>query len=106
MSFLPQGMDCPLLDANALRDHFLHHTLEPSTFISEEIRSLRDVAAVMKRNLFIRDVTGNVEVDGRKLKEYLSVQEQLVKLYQAPLSRMNFFSSSTTVFEPVRRSTT
>ena len=33
--YLEQGLDAPLLSAEQLKIHFLEHTLEPSTFLSE-----------------------------------------------------------------------
>lgn len=94
-----QGLDAPLLTAEQLKIHFLEHTLEPSTFLSEEIRSLRDVADVLKKNLFERDVQGNVDVHEKKLKNLLQVQQQIVALYNQPVEKMNFYSSNTSVVQ-------
>lgn len=94
-----QGLDCPLLSKEQLKVHFLHHTLEPSTFLSEEIRSLRDVADVIKTNLFSRDVSGNVDVNQKKLKDLISVQQQIVALYRTPIGSMNFFDPTTSVYK-------
>tara|TARA_B100000787_G_scaffold87028_1_gene64267 strand:+ start:24273 stop:24956 length:684 start_codon:yes stop_codon:yes gene_type:complete len=94
-----QGMDCPLLTKEQLRVHFLQHTLEPSTFLSEEIRSLRDVADILKNNLLERNIQGNVDVNEKELKKLISVQQQIVQLYRTPISSMNFFDPTTTVFK-------
>jgi len=92
-----QGLDCPLLTKEQLKVHFLHHTLEPSTFLSEEIRSLRDIADVLKTNLFERDVQGNVDVKEKKLKELITVQQQIITLYRTPIQSLNFFDPTTSV---------
>jgi hypothetical protein len=97
--YCEQGLDCPLLTKEQLKVHFLHHTLEPSTFLSEEIRSLRDIADVLKTNLFERDVQGNVDVNPKKLKDLMSVQQQIVTLYRTPISTMNFFDPTTSVYK-------
>lgn len=99
-----QGLNCPLLTKEQLRDHFLHHTLEPTTFLSEEIRSLRDVADVLKKNLFERDVSGNVDVQEKKLKNLLQVQQQIVTLYNQNVEKMNFYSSNTSVVAQSKKS--
>lgn len=99
-----QGMDCPLLTKEQLKVHFLEHTLEPSTFISEEIRSLRDIADVLKTNLFERDLQGNVDVSQKKLKDLISVQQQIVALYRTPISSMNFFDPITSVYKKQKSS--
>ena len=101
-----QGLDCPLLTKEQLKLHFLHHTLEPSTFLSEEIRSLRDVADVIKTNLFERDVSGNVDVNPKKLKNLISVQQQIITLYRTPIASMNFFDPTTSVYKKQKSATT
>ena len=98
-----QGLDCPLLTKEQLKVHFLHHTLEPSTFLSEEIRSLRDIAGVIKTNLFERDVSGHVDVNQKKLKDLISVQQQIVTLYRTPIASMNFFDPTTSVYKKQNR---
>ena len=77
--------------------------MEPTTFLSEEIRSLRDVADVLKKNLFERDVQGNVDVNNKKLKDLLSVQQQIVSLYNTPVAKMNFYSSTTSVVQQSKK---
>jgi len=94
-----QGLDCPLLTKEQLKDHFINHTLEPTTFLSEEIRSLREIGEVLKKNLFERDVQGNVDVNNKKLKDLLSVQQQIVSLYNQKVSGMNFYESNTSVVQ-------
>ena len=94
-----QGLDCPLLTKDQRKNHFLHHTLEPSTFLSEEIRSLRDIADVLKTNLFERDVQGHVDVNQKKLKDLMAVQQQIVTLYRTPIASMNFFDPTTSVYK-------
>lgn len=101
--YTEQGMCCPLLTKEQIRQHFLEHTLEPSTFLSEEIRSLRDVASVIKKNLFERDIQGNVDVSQKKLKDLLSVQQQIVSLYNTPISKMNFYTPTTSVAQPASK---
>ena len=95
--YVEQGMDAPLLTADQIKHHFLDHNLEPTTYLSEEIRSLREVSDVLKTNLFERDVQGHVDVCEKKLKNLLSVQQQIMTLYNSDVSRMNFFNSSTSV---------
>ena len=92
-----QGLSCPLLTAEQIKNHFISHSLEPSTFLSEEIRTLREVAGILKQNLFERDVQGHVDVSQKKLKDLLSVQQQIVSLYNTPVSKMNFFNTNTSV---------
>ena len=98
--YIEQGLSAPLLNKEQLKIHFLHHTLEPTTFLSEEIRSLRDVAEVIKKNLFERDVQGNLDVQQKKLKDLMAVQTQILMLYNQSVSRMNFFESTTSVVAP------
>lgn len=92
-----QGLDCPLLTKEQLKVHFLEHTLEPSTVLSEQIRDMRDVADVIKRNLFERDVQGNVDVKEKELKKLITVQQQIMTLYRTPVESMNFYDPTTTV---------
>jgi len=47
--------------------------------------------------LFEQDVQGNVEVNEKKLKNLLSVQQQIVSLYSQPVSKFNFYSSTSSV---------
>lgn len=101
-----QGLDCPLLTAEQLKVHFLHHTLEPSTFLSEEIRTLRDIADVIKANMFERDCQGIVTANPKKLKDLMAVQAQIITLYKTPITSLNFFDPSTSVYKKKKTSTT
>jgi hypothetical protein len=92
-----QGLSAPLLSPEQLRIHFLEHSLEPTTYLSEEIRSLREVGEVIKRNLFERDVQGNVDCNQKKLADLLKVQAQILVLYNSSVERMNFYNSNTSV---------
>ena len=92
-----QGLSCPLLTADQIKIHFLDHNLSPSTYLSEEIRSLREVSDVLKKNLFERDVQGNIDVHQKKLQDLLKVQSQILLLYNSNVQNMCFYDSNTSV---------
>lgn len=92
-----QGLDAPLLSAEQIKSHFLDHNLAPSTYLSEEIRSLREVTDVLKKNLFERDVQGNLDCNEKKLVTLLKVQQQIMSLYQSDVTKMCFYNASTSV---------
>jgi len=92
-----QGLQCPLLTAEQIKEHFISHSMCPTLFLSEEIRSLRDVSEVLKKNLFERDIQGNLDVSNKKLSDLLKVQAQILTLYNTQPSKMNFFNSNTSV---------
>ena len=93
-----QGLDCPILDAEQLKVHFLEHNIEPSSYVAEEIRALRDVATVMKGNLFEENEDGNVDVNQKQLKSLISLQQQIISLYGSRLDNLNFYDPTTSVF--------
>lgn len=93
-----QGLDCPILDADQLKEHFLEHNIEPSSYVAEEIRALRDVATVMKANLFEENEDGNVDVNQKQLKSLIALQQQIISLYGSRLDNFNFYDPTTSVF--------
>jgi len=52
---------------------------------------------VIKKNLFERDVQGNIDCNAKKLADLLKVQQQIVSLYQVPVEKLNFYNSKTSV---------
>jgi len=101
--YIEQGLSAPLLTADQIKIHFLEHSLEPTTYLSEEIRSLREVTDVIKRNLFERDVQGHLDCNPKKLADLLKVQQQILTLYNSNVSKMCFFNRNTSVVGAVKK---
>lgn len=95
---LKQGHDVPMLTAMEIKEHFLEHVFEPSVYVSEEIKFLKNVATTMKNHIFCEDdKTKNIDVDDKRVWNYLKVQKQIIELYNTRLTSMNFYDPTAAV---------
>ena len=94
---LKQGHDVPDLSADEIKEHFLEHAFDPSVYVSEEIKFLKNVATTMKDHIFCEDGKKRVDVNDKRVWNYLKVQKQIVELYNTRISNMNFYDVNTSV---------
>ena len=94
---LIQGHDVPDLSVEDIREHFLEHAFDPSVYLSEEIKFLKTVATTMKDHIFCEDGKKRVDVNDKRVWNYLKVQKQIVELYNTKVTNMNFYDVNTTV---------
>ena len=94
---LMQGHEIPKLTTSDIREHFLEHALDPSVYVSEEIKFLKQVAMTMKDHIFTEGAKKRMDVNDKRVWNYLKVQKQIVELYNTRLSQMNFFDVTTSV---------
>tara|TARA_B100001094_G_C18078907_1_gene744107 strand:- start:598 stop:1227 length:630 start_codon:yes stop_codon:yes gene_type:complete len=94
---LKQGHDVPLLSVEDIREHFLEHAFDPSVYVSEEIKFLKTVASTMKNHIFCEDGKQRIDVNDKRVWNYLKVQKQIVELYNTRISNMNFYDVNTAV---------
>ena len=95
---LAQGIPCPELNATDIKEHLLEHTLEPSVFVSEEIRFMKSVVATMKDRVFSKtDEDGVLDVKDKRVEAYIKAQKQLVALYNVKVTAMNFHDAKCAV---------
>jgi hypothetical protein len=88
---LLQDIDCPELSAEELKEHLLEHNLDPGVWVSEEIRTLKSVSGVMRNQMFTSK-DGTVDVNDKRVLNYLKVQKHITDLYNARLTNMNYFN--------------
>ena len=94
---LKQGHEVPDLSVDDIREHFLEHAFDPSVYVSEEIKFLKNVATTMKDHIFCEDGKKRVDVHDKRVWNYLKVQKQIVELYNTRISNMNFYDVNTAV---------
>jgi len=94
---LKQGHEVPDLSVDDIREHFLEHAFDPSIYVSEEIKFLKNIAATMKDQIFCQDGKRRVDVNDKRVWSYLKVQKQIVELYNTRVSNMNFYDVNTAV---------
>lgn len=94
---LKQGHEVPDLSVDDIREHFLEHAFAPSVYVSEEIKFLKNVATTMKDHIFCEDGKKRVDVNDKRVWNYLKVQKQIVELYNTRISNMNFYDVNTAV---------
>lgn len=94
---LKQGHDVPDLSIEDIREHFLEHAFAPSVYVSEEIKFLKNVASTMKDHIFCEDGKKRVDVNDKRVWNYLKVQKQIVELYNTRIANMNFYDVNTAV---------
>lgn len=87
---LLQNIECPELSAEEIKEHLLEHNLDPGVWVSEEIRTLKSVSGVMRNNMFT-EKDGAVDVNDKRVINYLKVQKHITDLYNARLANMNYF---------------
>lgn len=93
-----QGIPCPELSAADIKEHLLEHTLEPSVFVSEEIRFMKSMLATMKDRVFSKtDEEGVMDVKDKRVEAYIKAQKQLVALYNTKVTAMNFHDAKCAV---------
>lgn len=93
---LLQNIECPALSASEIKEHMLKHNMDPGVWVSEEIRTLKVVSGVMRNNMFT-EKDGAVDVNDKRVINYLKVQKHITDLYNARLANMNYFSPHTNV---------
>tara|TARA_B110000196_G_scaffold297917_1_gene289365 strand:- start:1333 stop:2076 length:744 start_codon:yes stop_codon:yes gene_type:complete len=94
-----QGLEVPDLDVEDIRDHFTEHAFEPTVWVSEEIKFLKEVTRTMQDNVFESDqATKKIDVNDKRVWNYMKVQKQIVELYQLRLQNMNFYDVTTAVY--------
>tara|TARA_Y100000389_G_C17377118_1_gene472269 strand:- start:241 stop:867 length:627 start_codon:yes stop_codon:yes gene_type:complete len=94
---LKQGHDVPDLSVDDIREHFLEHAFDPSVYVSEEIKFLKNVATTMKDHIYCEDGKKRIDVDDKRVWNYLKIQKQIVELYNTRISNMNFYDVNTAV---------
>ena len=94
-----QDIMVPDLDVEDIRDHFTEHAFEPTVWVSEEIQFLKEVTRTMQDNVFEADQsTKKVDVNDKRVWNYMKVQKQIVELYNLRLQNMNFYDVTTAVY--------
>ncbi len=94
-----QGIEVPDLDVEDIRLHFIEHAFDPTIFVSEEIKFLKEVCGTMRDHIFEDDTeTKRTDVSDKRVWNYMKVQKQIVDLYHIKLANMNFYDINTAVF--------
>lgn len=94
-----QGIDVPDYDVEDIRLHFIEHAFDPTIFVSEEIKFLKEVCGTMRDHIFEDDTeTKKTDVSDKRVWNYMKVQKQIVDLYHIKLANMNFYDINTAVF--------
>jgi len=93
---LLQSVECPDLTPEEIKQHLLEHNLDPGVWVSEEIRTLKNVCGVMRDQMFT-DKEGAVDLNDKRVLNYLKVQKQITDLYNARLPNMNYFDAHNNV---------
>lgn len=94
-----QGIEVPDYDVEDIRLHFIEHAFDPTIFVSEEIKFLKEVCCTMKDHIFEDDKeTKRTDVSDKRVWNYMKVQKQIVDLYHIKLQNMNFYDINTAVY--------
>ena len=98
--YLRRGQDCAEFTPQMVQDHFLHHSLNPSVEIGQQLRQLQTLETLLRDQVSKKNAeTGEIVPDYKAIDMLLKIQKQTQGALLLNPKQMNFHDEGSSVIK-------